>query len=82
MALADLLVLCSGLFQRFSDMCYQLSPEPIPLRSMGLHSTQLGSPCREGSTLKGTRSQSRGIADTQRADFLRFAIVVLLAEGG
>lgn len=81
MALADILVLSSGLLQWFSDLGNQIRRELVSLSGVGFHGAQLGGPGCQGSTLKGSRGQGGGVADAQRADLLRFAVVVFLAEG-
>lgn len=81
-AFANVLVLGGRLLQRLGYLRDQICRKLIPLGSVGFHSVQLGGPCCQRGTLERSGCQGGGIADAQRADLLRFAVVVFLAEGG
>lgn len=81
MALADFFILSSGQLQRFCDLGNQICRKLLSLGGVGFHGAQLGGPSCQRSAFEGSRGQGGVVADAQRANLLRFAVVVFLAEG-
>lgn len=80
MAFADLFVLSCRMFEGFRHLRNQVGCELVSLGRMSFHRIQLMCPCRQGGALERARGQGRSVADAQRTDLLRFAVVIFLAQ--